>query len=92
MANSTLIENITPEELESWIEKAVSKAISTIVLTKENDSFLTREELSSRLHISLVTLDKNIHQGNIKAYRIGGRVLLRESDLKLSQIPVRKHK
>lgn len=92
MANSTLLENITPDELEARIEKAVNKAIAKIAPTTEQDAFITREEAGKRLHLSLVTIDKNIHEGRLQAYRIGGRVLLKESDLKLNQIPVRKHK
>jgi len=92
MANSTLLENITPDELESRIEKAVNRAISKIAPITEQDAFITREEAGKRLHLSLVTIDKNIHEGRLKAYRIGGRVLLRESELNISQIPVRKHK
>lgn len=49
---------------------------------KESTKYLTRVEACSFLRISLVTLDRYIKLRRIKSYRIGGRILLLEEDLK----------
>ena len=58
------------------------------------DNFLTRKETAKRLHVSLVTLTEWVNRSRIKAYKIGGRVLFRESEVEaaLSQIVPLKHK
>jgi len=58
------------------------------------DRYLTRKEAATRLKVSLVTLTEWVNRSRLKAYKIGGRVLFRETEVKeaLSQIVPLKHK
>lgn len=51
-------------------------------------NYLTRRETAARLKVSLVTLTDWVNRSRLKAYKIGGRVLFRESEVTaaLSQI------
>lgn len=50
--------------------------------TSETDTkYLTRRETAHRLRISLVTLTDWVNHGKIRAHKIGGRVLFRDSDV-----------
>ncbi|MBA4408282.1 MAG: hypothetical protein C0397_02525 [Odoribacter sp.] len=43
--------------------------------------YATRHEVSEALHITIGTLDRLIKNQEIKAYRIGGRILFRWSEV-----------
>jgi len=62
-------------------------------LSSENN-YLTRKDTAHRLKVSLVTLTDWVNRSRLKAYKIGGRVLFRESEVEeaLSQIVPLKHK
>ena len=47
----------------------------------EPPNYLTRRETARRLRISLVTLNDWVNRGRIRAHKIGGRVLFRDSDV-----------
>ncbi|MFA5300196.1 MAG: hypothetical protein WC389_18570 [Lutibacter sp.] len=91
MENSILIEGITAGSLREIVKAAVVEGI-TAMQPKKEDNFLTRMELAKKLHISTVTLDKASRNGKLKGYRINGRVLFKESEINLSEIPIRKHR
>jgi len=91
MTDSILLQNIDPDGLKSLIQEAVRVELASLSGKKE-DKFFTRAEVAEKLHISFPTLDNNIRKGRLKAVRIGGRVLIRESDLILNEIPIRKHR
>jgi excisionase family DNA binding protein len=88
---STIIENITPDELQARIEMAVSKAISAIP-EKQKEAFLTRDQASKQLHVTKNTLDKYINNGALTAVRLGNRVSLPESEIKLNRVKPRNPK
>ena len=48
---------------------------------KTDTKYLTRRETARRLRISLVTLTDWVNHGKIRAHKIGGRVLFRDSDV-----------
>jgi hypothetical protein len=89
MGNSVVLENVSSEELKTLIKSAIREEMSSIPQVKE-EGFITRHELSEKLHLSLVSVDKYIRLGKLKGYRIGGRVLFKESEIKLDEIPSRK--
>lgn len=63
------------ENLEKRITSIVNAAISKALEQKDNVQILSRQELCSRLKISLPTLDKWTAEGIIKGKIIlGGRV------------------
>lgn len=84
------VENISGEDLKIMIQQAVQSGLSGLPVKKET-RYLTRGEVAQKLHLSLPTVDRAITEGRLKAYRIGGRVLLREDEINLEQIPKRKH-
>ena len=47
----------------------------------ETPNDLPRHETARRLRISLVTLNDWVNRGRIRAHKIGGRVLFRDSDV-----------
>ena len=54
--------------------------------------YLKREEVAKLLRVSLPTLHDWTKSGIIKAYRIGGRVLYKESEVKGSLHTIRSNK
>lgn len=91
MTNSIILENINADGLKTLIQEAVRSELATIPAKKE-DKFLTRKDMALKLRVSLPTVDKMIGAGKLTAYRIGGRILFKEEELILSQIPARKHR
>ena len=90
MGNSLVLENVSTEELKILIRTAIREEISSIPETQE-ERFYTREELAEKLHLSLVSNDKQARLGKLKGHRLGGRVLFRLSEIKLDDIPTRKY-
>ena len=84
---------LTIEQLEpiikSWIRDCLDYGPES--RTSDFPNYLTREELSRQLHISLPTLNTYTKNGLIPAKRLGSRVLYLESDVQnaLKDIPVR---
>lgn len=75
MTQQVLIQ-ISPEELEIQIKKAVIEALEGHSKPKvEGSEFKTRKEAAALLHISMATLDNYTSQGLIEASRIGSRIL-----------------
>lgn len=78
--------SLTVEKLENIIENKISKAIEKLKLKQvetspKADKLLTRNETASLFGISLVTLNKWSKLGILKSYKIGGKVLYKQSEL-----------
>ncbi len=86
------------EERLCSLEKSLSHLCGALSEKQENtptdETYLTRKETAARLRVSLVTLTEWVNRSRLKAYKIGGRVLFRESEVEaaLSQIIPLKHK
>jgi excisionase family DNA binding protein len=89
--NSILLENINSDGLKILIQEAVKTELTAIPL-KHETHYLTRAQVCEVLHLSLPTVDKAIADGRLKAYRIGGRILFKEEELILKEIPKKKHR
>jgi len=80
-----ILTTIRPEELKEMIESAVSRgisiAVSQIKETEKSPKYYTKAEAKQFLKIGMVTLCQRIKEGTIKVNRIGGRVLIAESEL-----------
>jgi len=85
MQDSIILENFNSEKLQNLVENAVKKALGEITLNKEN-RYITRQEASEKLHVSLPSIDKAIKSGKLIAYRINGRILIKEDEIELSVI------
>lgn len=72
---------LSEEEFQAHLASAILKALENFVPETKEIQYLTRKETSSRLRISLPTLNEYTKTGKIKAYRINGRVLYRKDDI-----------
>ncbi|MFI3293053.1 MAG: helix-turn-helix domain-containing protein [Rikenellaceae bacterium] len=92
------LEGITVETLSDIIRETVQNEVGKshpqTISNDADENFLTRKETAARLRVSLVTLTEWVNRSQLKAYKIGGRVLFRESEVEeaLSQIVPLKHK
>ena len=68
MTKEIFLSGMTADQLSEMIRKSL-----------RDD--LTRRETARRLRISLVTLNDWVNRGRIRAHKIGGRVLFRDSDV-----------
>jgi len=90
---------VSLEDLEQLIKNSLLDVLKTnLVLQKESntiDGYLTRQQASKKLHLSLTTLDTYTKKGIINAVKIGHRILYKESDIDdslLSKIDSIKYK
>ena len=81
MENAILIKNISEDELRQIIRQELVN-----VKLKPDENFKTRAEIAKKLRVSVVSLDKAVRDGRIKAVRLNGRILFRESDIKLEEV------
>jgi excisionase family DNA binding protein len=76
---------LSPDELDERIESSMNRVLSKINIKSEvkqpsrSDEvvYLSRKETAARLKISLPTLWNLTRKGQIKAHRVGRRVLYR---------------
>ena len=70
----------TQEMLESLIDSSVSKAVKSFYIEKEANSkkseFITIQEASKKLKVSILTIRNYIEKGYLKSKKIGNRVLI----------------
>jgi excisionase family DNA binding protein len=95
MQNNVLIQNLHPEDLKRLIEKTIENCLQSLPKNEpESNGYLTRQETSKLLRISLPTLNELTKKGVLKGYRIGSRVLYRHSEVEnsLSEIQTQKYR
>jgi excisionase family DNA binding protein len=71
------------KETEKYIQEEVDRRLKEMLESKSTSSY-TRKEAAKKVGISLVTLDKFIKAGVIKASRIGKSIRISENDLNLA--------
>lgn len=93
-ANSTLIENVSAEELSNSLRAIIREELSFLNTKETAQRFLSRNEVATLLKISLPTLNEYTRTGIIKGSRIGSRVLYDEAQIRESVkgIPTFKYK
>lgn len=73
------IQQITVSEFKEIISETVRnevlKLIPKVPTNQKTDIYGTRKQVAKELKVSLVTLHEYTKNGDIKGYRIGGRVL-----------------
>ena len=79
--NSIILENVTLDELTAKIKEAVNEAIAS----KKEDKFLSRKEVREKFGVCYPTVDKGLKTGELIGYRIGGRILMKESEINLTR-------
>ena len=85
MQNSTILNNVSPQDLQTIIESAIDSRL-TPLLNKlsskpESNELLTRNEVCEIFKIDLSTLHHWRKKGKIKASGIGGRVYFKRLDV-----------
>lgn len=81
------IKNFTVADLEQAIKNVIQESLKPVVLERLNPEqektlkLFSREDTASMLCISLPTLHQYTKNGDIIAYRIGGRVLYKHEDI-----------
>ena len=74
---------MTADQLSEMIRESLRDELRQLhpEPSAETPNYLTRRETARRLRISLVTLNDWVNRGRIRAHKIGGRVLFRDSDV-----------
>jgi excisionase family DNA binding protein len=92
--NSTLIQNLTPEELSETLRSVIREELSLLKPKETAPRYLSRQEVSNLLKISLPTLNQYTRTGVIKGSRVGSRVLYDEEAVKeaVKDIPTLKYR
>lgn len=72
---------MSPDQLEISIRKAVTEALKSSPSNSPSDDLLTRKNAAKYLGVSLPTLTNYEKSGQLIAVRFGGRVFFRKSDL-----------
>lgn len=83
MAKEIYLNGLTVEQLSDMIRQSLRDELQRVhpVPPETETEYLTRHETARRLRISLVTLTDWVNRGKIRAHKIGGRVLFRDSDI-----------
>jgi excisionase family DNA binding protein len=77
-----LLNQITVEELADQLVAALRKDIGTSILKPEPpERYLSRNEAAKLLRISLPTLNEWSKNGILESYKIGGRILYKQSEI-----------
>jgi excisionase family DNA binding protein len=89
MENSILIQTKDEASFKSLVKDAVLEAFKEVSPIKPAEKFYTRHEIGEKLKVSLVSIDKAVADGRLKSYKLGGRVLFKESEINLEERPFR---
>ena len=80
MTKEIFLSGMTADQLSEMIRESLRDELRQLH-PAETPNYLTRRETARRLRISLVTLNDWVNRGRIRAHKIGGRVLFRDSDV-----------
>jgi excisionase family DNA binding protein len=93
--NQILLNGIDLNDLKQIISASIKEELASTVLFMPDQSaghYLTRQEVSKLLHISLPTLNEWSKQGILQSYRIGNRVLYKKFEIEASMTVVKNLK
>ena len=80
MTKEIFLSGMTADQLSEMIRESLRDELRQLHPEPSAET-LTRRETARRLRISLVTLNDWVNRGRIRAHKIGGRVLFRDSDV-----------
>ena len=83
MTKEIFLSGMTADQLSEMIRESLRDELRQLhpEPSAKTPNYLTRRETARRLRISLVTLNDWVNRGRIRAHKIGGRVLFRDSDV-----------
>ena len=95
MTGSILI-TIPFDEFETnqkrWINEVLDQRQPITPPTEKKETYGSRKDIAKALKISLPTLYELTKSGELKGYRIGGRVLYKWAEVELSLIAIQSDK
>ena len=84
---------LTEEQIRAIVGDAVRSAVSSEMDRKQpnpqHSGLFTIKQAQERMQITRPTIYKWLKEGRLKAYRIGGRVFLKEAEVMSALQPVR---
>ena len=92
MIQSTILHNLSPEQISSMFQE-LKKDISALKVLNEKpktDGYLTRQEVADMLKCDLSTVHNWTKAGTLIAYGIGNRVYYKLSDIEAAMLPINK--
>ncbi|WP_053978182.1 helix-turn-helix domain-containing protein [Mangrovimonas xylaniphaga] len=93
MANTIMVQDITPEQFSSLIQEGIKKQIKDLkrdlLIQKEEDQLLTRAEACKLLKIDSSTLWNWTKKGKVTSYGIVNRRYYKKNELLACLTPVR---
>jgi excisionase family DNA binding protein len=94
MSSSTILHNISPDELFQKIKELISEELESKLKSDSPVEYLTRSEVAKKLRSSKQTIDRLTAAGKLKKYRLGRHILYRanEVELALTEIELIKYK
>lgn len=82
MHNSTILNNVSPEDLKEMIESALDSKLAPLLNSNtDGNELLSRNQVCEMFQIDLSTLHLWRKKGRIKASGVGGRVYFKRSDV-----------
>lgn len=90
MKNSTLLHDLTPEEIFDLFKglKNQIEELKKDFQPKSPDEYITRNELAELLKCDLSTIHNWTKKGKLKAYGIGNRVYYKRSEVQAVMKPL----
>jgi excisionase family DNA binding protein len=94
--NQILLHGITMDELLLAIGKLIDEKLEVKQrqLIREKEGYITRKEVADLLKVSLATLNDYTKLGWLISYKVGNRVLYKESEVRdrIEKLATMKHK
>lgn len=90
MKNSTILHEVTPEQIDSKFERLETKLneLKSSFEPKSAPEYITRQELANQLKCDLSTIHNWTKKGKLKAYGIGNRVYYKRSEVEAILTPL----
>lgn len=78
---TTMLIQMTPENLATIVEEAVKKALRIQKVNEKSDEFLTIDEAARRLNLNTDTVRKKVNEAEIEAVKTGRKWLIKSSSI-----------
>jgi excisionase family DNA binding protein len=91
-----LILQITQDQLQIMLTTAAKEAVDQVLLLAKDlqpERELTRRQIKEEYSVSYPTIHRAMNDGKLSFYRVGGRVMYKETDVQkifLKPIPARE--
>ena len=80
MENSVILQNMSRDDLKNDIKEILSEVLSE---KTSQEKFLSRKDVTQKFGVCLPTVDRALEKGQLTGYRIGHRILMKESEVEI---------